>query len=277
MCGPAAGMMSSGIGMAGQMAGAMGQQAAARKQDQANKDHALYQLLLMNEQIKKQEANRRQGEAMWNATLNDMSAGASIARQTHEARRLASYLNGDSGPLENVYKPPSLGINWWEDQPTSGIHGGIHDYTNGKAPDMSVTPPPSTDGGFSFGTGIAGSKQGGGVFQADLAAKTARAARGARKEINALAGLSSYGGSYGGLGSVNPLLLQNSGNAIDFRNNLRKGDMQVYNVQRQIPATQYKYRQSPMAGLGGMVGKGMSSLGQSMGGGGGLGGIFGGF
>ena len=268
MCDPAS-LISSGLGAGSKMMDAMGRQNAARKQDQANKQNAMMQLFLMDQHLKNQDRYRGQGEGMWSAALDDMSAGTQIARQSQEESRLASYLNGDTPAIIGAKDPASLGIKWWEDHPVSGVNGGIMTYTDQPTTDKTVVPPPSKDGGFSFDPNIAGSRQGGDVFQSDLAYKLNQAARGARGQINALARLSSYGGSYGGLGTVNPLILQNSSDAINMQNNFRKGDLDVWRAESAIPASQYQYKQSPFAALGGLLGSGAKGLGSAAGGGGG--------
>ncbi len=269
MCDPSS-LLSAGVGAGTKVMGAIGQQKAAAQQDRANKDHAMYQLMLMQQHMATQDRMRGQGEGMWSAALDDLSATSQIARQAREESRLAGYLNGDTGPnFAAAPKAPSLGIDWWNSHPVNGSNGGIKTYSDAPKADNTVVAPPTTDGGFSFDPKIAGTKQGGDVFQSDLAYKIGNAARESRKQINALARISSYGGSYGGLGTMNPLILGNSGNAIDMWNNFRKGDMQVYNVERQVPASQYTYKQSPAMALSGLFSSGMKGLGGAMGGGGG--------
>lgn len=272
MCDPGS-LLGTVAGAGTKAADAFGRQKAAAQQDKANKDHAMMQLFLMDQHLKRQDALRGQGEGMWSAALDDMSAASQVARQSREEARLASYLNGDTPAISGATDPASLSIKWWNDQPVNFGSGGIAQYSNAPQTDKTITAAPSTEGGFSFDPNIAGSKQGGDYFQADLASKLARAARGARGQINALAKISSYGGSYGGLGTVNPLILQNSGDAIDFRNNMRRGDLAVWEAEKAIPATQYTYKASPASSLAGLFGAGMKGLGSSAGMGG-SGGIF---
>lgn len=254
---------------------AMGKQKAAQQQDQANKQNAMMQLMLMDQHLKTQDRFRGQGEGAWSAALDDLSAISQIGRQSQEEARLAAYLNEDAGPVIGAPNAPSLGIDYWNEHPTNSDAGGIQQYSDKPATNTALVKPPSTEGGFKFDPKIAGSKQGGQVFQQDLARKLATAARGARGQINALARLSSYGGSYGGLGTDNPLILQNSSNAINLWNNFRRGDLRVYEAEKAIPASQYTYKQSPLASLGGLFGKGMGGLGEAAGSGGAdMGGMF---
>lgn len=269
MCDPGS-LLSTAVGAGTKAMDLIGKQKAAQQQDQANKDHALFQLALMSQHLNRQDYLRMQGEGMWSAALGDMGAASQIGRQSQEEARLASYLNGDSNPVYGAPEAPSLGIKWWEGQPTQGGDRGLASFANAPPPNTTVTPPPTRDGGFSFDPNIAGAKQGGDVFQRDLAYKLNQAARGARGQINALARLSSYGNSYGGLGTMNPLILENSGNAIDFQNNFRRGDLAVYEVEKAIPARQYQYKQSPASALGGMLGAGAKGLGSAAG----MGGMF---
>jgi hypothetical protein len=265
MCDPSA--LTGAMGAGTKVMDAMGRQKAAAKQDRANKDHAMFQLALMNQHLQRQGQLRGQGEAAWGAALDDMSAGTQIARQSQEEARLASYLNGDSPSIMGAKDPASMGNQWWNMQPVNGGGSSLASYSNAPTTDKTVVAPPSNQGSFSFDPGIAGSQQGGEVFQQDLARKLNQAAVGARSQINALARVNSYGNSYGGLGTVNPLILGNSASAIDFYNNFRRGDLSVYNVEKQIPGAQYTYKQSPAAGLGGALGGGMKSMGSMFGGG----------
>lgn len=267
MCDPGS-LIGAGLGAGTKVADAMGRQRAAQQQDRANKENAMRQLFLMNQHLNQQDAFRRQGEGAWSGALDDLSAAAQISQQTHEAARLASYLNGDTQPITDVTQPSSLSVATWQDHPIDAGPGGkgIARYTDTPAANTSVAPPPSKNGGFSFDPNINGSTNGGNVFKADLARKLALASRDARGQINALANLSSYGGSYAGNGTLNPMILQNSARGIDMHNNFRRGDMNVWNVESQIPASQYQYKQSPLMGLSGLFGAGMKGLGSTAGG-----------
>ncbi len=264
MCDPTS-LVSSGLGAGTKVMDAMGRQKAAQQQDQANKDNAMRQLILMQQHLATQNRMRGQSEGMWGAALDDMSASSQIARQTQEEARLASYLNGDTPAITGVKHPGSLDIKWWNEQPVNGGGASMASYSAPSTTDKSIAPAPSNQGGFAVDPNIAGSAQGGDVFQADLAYKLGRAARQARGQINNMAKVASYGGSYGGLGTVNPLILGNSGAAIDLWGNFRKGDMQVWDAERQIPATQYQYKQSPLSSLSGLFGAGMKGMGNSAG------------
>jgi hypothetical protein len=271
MCDPGS-LLSTGVGAGTKVMDAMGRQKAAQQQDKANKDHTMMQLMLMAQHMNTQNAFRGQAEGAWSAALDDMGAASQIARQSQESRRLAAYLNGDTQPLMDVPRPASLDINTADTHKIDAGPGGkgIARYTDVAGADTAVAPMPTKEGGFSFSPAISGSHGGTAMFRSDLARKLNKAARGARGQINALADLSAYGGSYGGLGTVNPLIMQKSGQAIDMWNNFRRGDMSVYNVERQIPASQYQYKQSPAMGLAGLFGSGMKGMGEAAGSGGGF-------
>ena len=70
---------------------------------------------------------------------------------------------------------------------------------------------------------LSGQSQGPEDFRSDLAAKINTATKDARKRMAALATVSSYGDSFGGLGTTNKEILGKSGSAIDMANDLRKG------------------------------------------------------
>ena len=262
MCDPGS-LISAGVGAGTRLADGFGKQAAAQKQQEANKNHAMMQLMLMQQHLQNQNRMRGQSQGAWSAGLDDMGAASQIARQSQEEARLGAYLNGDTQPVFGSPQASSMGVRWWEEQPVNNKNG-LPSYSNAPPPNTTVVAPPANSGeGFSFDPGIAGSAQGGDVFQSDLARKLNTAAREARGQINSLARLSSYGGSYGGLGTVNPMILGNSANAIDMWNNFRRGDLRVYDVERQIPAAQYQYKSSPLMALGGLLGAGAKGLGSA--------------
>lgn len=256
MCDPSS-LLSTAVGAGGKAVDAFGRADAARQQDKANKDDAMRRLQLMQQHFATQDRYRGQGEGAWRAALEDMSAPSQIGRQSQEAARLSSYYNGDTGPLQGVPSAPSLSIKSYTENPGGGLGG----FTNAPAPNTAIAAPPSTSGGFTFDPRIAGSSQGGDVFQADLAAKLGAAAQAARSQNNALATINSYGGSYGGLGTVNPLIMQKSADAIDLWNNMRKGDLAVWDVEKRVPAAQYAYKGSPASALAGLFPSGMKNMG----------------
>jgi hypothetical protein len=98
----------------------------------------------------------------------------------------------------------------------------------------------------------------------------------ARGRIAALATAGSYGGSFGGLGTVIPQTFAQGGNAINEANAERRGDLATYGVEQQVqPLT---YAAGPGAGmfgsiakaLGGIAGSGLGNAAASAWGGGDL-------
>lgn len=61
----------------------------------------------------------------------------------------------------------------------------------------------------------------------------------ARQRIAALATASSYGGSFGGLGTTVPIAFAQGGNAINLQNAIRQGNLKTYGVEQQVQPLQY--------------------------------------
>jgi hypothetical protein len=62
----------------------------------------------------------------------------------------------------------------------------------------------------------------------------------ARKRIGALATASSYGGSFGGLGTTTPITFAQGGNDINLQNAIRQGNLRTYGVQQQVQPVNYE-------------------------------------
>jgi hypothetical protein len=102
-------------------------------------------------------------------------------------------------------------------------------YTNtGGAADTSADPT------SALLSGQTGSKDVGA-----LTAKINQATTQARQRIAGLATANSYGGSFGGLGTVIPIDFARGGNAINLFNNMRQGDLKTFGVQQQVQPVQY--------------------------------------
>ena len=95
---------------------------------------------------------------------------------------------------------------------------------------------------------LTGQQSGGEVFQTELAASSADAAASAKQRIGALATVNSYGNSYGGLGTVNPLAQQQAGSGIDAANEARRGSLAAYGVERDVDPTEISYS-NPIADI----------------------------
>jgi hypothetical protein len=80
----------------------------------------------------------------------------------------------------------------------------------------------------------------------------------ARQRIAALATASSYGGSFGGLGTTVPIALAQGGNAINLQNAIRQGDLKTYGVQQQVQPVNYTFGPGTPATAG--IGKALGSI-----------------
>jgi hypothetical protein len=97
----------------------------------------------------------------------------------------------------------------------------------------------------------------------DMATRVTNAAREAQGRIAALAGLTSYGGGYGDMGSSANMALANSAEGINLASDFRKGDTATLGVTQQIQPIQYA-QGSNIAGslagsLAGIAGKGLGA------------------
>lgn len=86
---------------------------------------------------------------------------------------------------------------------------------------------------------LSGQQRGSEVFNETLGARLADAAAKAKERIAALARLTSFGGSSGGL----PMMIQNAqqraANAIDLANNKRSGSLSAYGAEKAVNPVQY--------------------------------------
>ncbi len=79
-----------------------------------------------------------------------------------------------------------------------------------------------------------------------MASRVTNAAREAQGRIAALAGLTSYGGGYGDMGSAASTALANSAEGINLASDFRKGDTATLGVTQQIqPCSTSRARTSP--------------------------------
>jgi hypothetical protein len=74
----------------------------------------------------------------------------------------------------------------------------------------------------------------------DMASRVTNAAREAQGRIKALAGLTSYGGGYGDMGSAASTALANSAEGINLASDFRKGDTATLGITQAIEPIQYK-------------------------------------
>jgi len=211
MCDPTVLAIGSTVaGLAGSAASAIGQSQAADQQKQAYDDWAAEQHANRVAAAQKDEEDRKLADAARAQGLSDVSATSQSADQTAEQARLNDYLQGQ-GPASTESNPsPTTAVS---DARLSGAQGGDQ------------------------------------VFQDDLTSKLDQASADSKKRIAALATVSSYGNSFGGLDNTVSEAFAKSGQGIDMANDFRKGDMAVYDTQKAINPLQYTYTPSPLAGL----------------------------
>jgi len=81
-----------------------------------------------------------------------------------------------------------------------------------------------------------------------LAKKISDATASAKQRIGALATAQSYGGSQGGLGTVNPINQAKAGAGIDLANEKRRGSMGAYGVEQAVSPIDIEYS-NPIADI----------------------------
>jgi hypothetical protein len=86
---------------------------------------------------------------------------------------------------------------------------------------------------------LSGESTGNQTFMDSLTKQISQATSAARKRIAALATASSYGGSFGGLGTTTPIAFAQGGNDINLQNAIRQGNLKTYGVQQQVQPLQY--------------------------------------
>jgi hypothetical protein len=225
---------SIAVGLAGTAANAVGQQGAAKKQQREYDAWAAQQKQARNAENARQEQLRGRAETSRQEGVEAISADEQARTQAAEEARLTSALNEEG--QTNTADP--------------GAPASVADDV------------------------LTGSGGGGQVFQSDLARKISDATASAKQRIGALARVSSYGDSFGGLGTVNPINQGRAGAGIDAANEMRKGSISAYGAETAIDPVQITYS-NPIADIASsFLGAGMQGLGQSMAGGGGVSSIF---
>ena len=94
-------------------------------------------------------------------------------------------------------------------------------------------------------------------FMDSLTKQVSQASSAARQRIAALATASSYGGSFGGLGTTVPIAFAQGGNDINLQNAMRQGNLKTYGVEQQVQPLQYAVGPgtTEQAGLGKTLGQ----------------------
>lgn len=219
------------IGAAGTAANSIGQASAQKKQESEYNRWAQNQKKIRTQETARQEELRGKAEVAREQGVADISAENQTALQQAEAARLAAEMTG----------------------------GGQQPAANPMAP-ASVADERLT-----------GSSGGGEVFQTDLAKKLSDAAASAKQRIGALATVNSYGGSFGGLGTVNPINQQQAGSGIDLANEMRRGSLGAYGAERNVDPKQITYS-NPVADVASQfLGVGLQGAGSLAAGGAGAG------
>lgn len=210
MCDPTVLAIGSTIaGVAGQASNYFGQQAAMKNQEEEYNSWAAQQSKNRANENLRQEDMRKQSQQAQQQGLQDVSADAQKRAQDAEEQRLGDYLQGN---------------------------------------DQQAAPDPAAPISIADKT-LSGQSGGGEQFQTELASKINEANASSKQRIKALARVSSYGGSYGGLDTTTSEALAKSGRGIDVTNDLRRGSLGAYSVEQAVNPKQISYTPSPFAGI----------------------------
>lgn len=213
MGGMASGLIGTGLQVGGSLMDMDGRRRAQRQQEQNLNNWYLYQAMIRNAEMQRQDQFRAQADASrMNVLNNDLSADAQKAKQAAEQTRLGT------------------------------------EYAKGTSADTVALP--ASDATIAAGTqrtALTGQSGGGDEFRSDLARRLNNASAAARNRITALATMNSFGDSFKGLGTENPLALQRSGQDINMFNNFRRGSLSAYGVEKAIQPQQVQYNGSPAA------------------------------
>lgn len=214
MCDPLSLSIASTVaGIAGSAVNSMGAQSAAKKQQREVEIWQQQQKANRQAEQARQEEYRQEAEKAQQKGLQDVSGEAQTKRQSDEEARLAQYLQG-KGDAANATPDPGAPIS----QSDAALSG-----QNTEAADPA--------------------------FKSELASKINDATKSAKQRIGALARVSSFGESFGGLGTTNPLLQQAAGSAIDMQNEFRRGSLGAYNVEQAVDPVQVTYTPSPLGDI----------------------------
>ena len=229
MCDPTVLTIATTVaGLAGQASSYFGQQAAMKDQEKAYNEWAAQQSKNRANENARQEQMRQESQKAQQQGLQDVSAQNQKQTQAEEQSRLTGYLQG-GGPEGEAPTPVSVA-------------------------DRSLT-------GQGAGGGDAPA---GDPFQTELAKKINEATSDSRQRIAALAKVSSYGGSEGGLDTMTREALAKSGRGIDVTNDLRRGSLGAYGIEQAVNPKQISYTPGPLSMLSPLLGVGMQGLGGMM-------------
>jgi hypothetical protein len=214
MCDPVSlSIASTVVGAAGTAANAFGQMGAQKKQKQ---EVDLWQAKQKQDRVAeqgRQENLRQQAEAAQQAGAQQVGGEGQTERQGKEEARLADYLLGQS-------------------------------EASTASPESGAPPVAAADA-----TLLSGQQGGDENFQTDLAKKVHESSKGAEQRIKALARVSSFGESFGGLGRDNPILQAQAGQGIDLANEKRRGSLGAFEREKAVNPVQVTYTPSPLASI----------------------------
>lgn len=196
------------------------QQTAAvqNAQNNANAQWVAYQDQIHRQEGLAQDQARNQANAAREQTLQQFTPQNQTQMQQAESQR-----------LNNLYTNPSAAAG----KPTADTSVASNDLLSGES---------------------SGNKQ----FMTSLTNQVNQATQQARGRIASLATAGSYGGSFGGLGTTDPILFAQGGNQINLANAKRQSDLATYGVEQQVQPLQYTF--GPGYGTMGSIAKSLSSI-----------------
>lgn len=97
---------------------------------------------------------------------------------------------------------------------------------------------------------LSGQASAGSLFKDDFASRVVESSKSAQERIDALARLQSFGGSFGGLGTTNPIIFDDQGALINLQNEQRRGSLAAYNAEKAVDPI--RYNPPSGGGLGGI-------------------------
>jgi hypothetical protein len=201
---------STVIGAAGGVFNAVGASRAQKKQKQEYESWVAQQQNFRQAENVRQEEQRKQAEAAQQETAVKIGAENQKAAQTAEEARLKKQLVTDAGiDAQKQAVPTSVA-------------------------DASIANPQASADLSN---------------KSDLARKMNEATADVRQRINALARVSSYGGSFGGLQNRVAEKLGKSASEIDRANEFRRGSLAAYGLEKSIDPVQVTYTPSPIADI----------------------------
>lgn len=214
MCDPVTlSIASTVVGAAGSAMNAMGQANAQKKQKREVEIWQDKQQRNRDAENVRQEAMRQKAEEAQRKGVEELSIAEQQKRQAAEESRLTPFLAGETPESE------------------AGVESG-------------GVPLSVADTAL-----LSGQQAGDATFQEAAAKKIGEATGDARKRIAAMAKVASYGGTAGGLGTMNKELLARAGAGIDAQNEYRRGSLGAFGVEQNVDPVQVQFTPSPLANI----------------------------